>query len=666
MASGTFLPPDPRVDEPYRLTPQAALRVAILGGIVLLVFGALFLRLWALEILSGHQYLRVARNNQLRTVRLEAPRGADPRPQRPPARRQPRRHRGRAVAHRPAAQVVPAAARAAASVAHRARARQGDAEGDRGAQGRPADARDRQGADQPARSTRTSSERRERVPGPGDAGCVRSALPARLARRAAARLRHRGLAAGAEAPADRASMPATRSARSGIEGAFDAYLRGEPGIQRLRVDSLGRPRGQLKTTLQYRPGAAVRTTLDLRLQQAAERALAYGIQRARDSNCYGCWDANGGAIVALDPHDGSVLALASAPTYQPRRLRRARHDQGAREAGADTGDRRARRTIPRSTARSSPAIRPGRRSSRSPRSPRCSSISSRRTTPLAMHRLVHVAARPCAPGLQELGPVRQPVDRPADGARALVRHVLLPTRRRVLRAAAERRPPAAGVGERASASAGRPGIDVGPEYGGLLPTPEWRQKHFKIGARQALEAGRLDPARDRPEGPARHADADGALLRAHRERRQARDAAPAPRRPAVGRREAPRRTRRRPRAQQINIDPGCIDVVRHGLLEATHSSFGTSTAVFGSFPVADRGQDRHRGEGRRSRATASRGCSTSPGGAATGRTTSRRIVVCAVIENGGHGGAVAAPAALKVFEQFFHEKAAAIGPIHSD
>ena len=72
MASGTFLPPDPRVEEPYRLTPQAALRVAVLGGIVLLVFGALFLRLWALEILSGHQYLRVAQDNQLRTIRVEA------------------------------------------------------------------------------------------------------------------------------------------------------------------------------------------------------------------------------------------------------------------------------------------------------------------------------------------------------------------------------------------------------------------------------------------------------------------------------------------------------------------------------------------------------------------------------------------------------------------
>ena len=48
-------------------------------------------------------------------------------------------------------------------------------------------------------------------------------------------------------------------------------------------------------------------------------------------------------------------------------------------------------------------------------------------------------------------------------------------------------------------------------------------------------------------------------------------------------------------------------------------------------------------------------------------TTSPKIAVCAVIENGGHGGTAAAPAALKVFEQFFHTKrTGGIGPIHSD
>ncbi len=71
----TFLPPTPGVEEPYRLTPQMALRVAVLGGVVLLIFATLFLRLWALQVLSGTHYLRVARSNQLRTIRLEAPRG---------------------------------------------------------------------------------------------------------------------------------------------------------------------------------------------------------------------------------------------------------------------------------------------------------------------------------------------------------------------------------------------------------------------------------------------------------------------------------------------------------------------------------------------------------------------------------------------------------------
>ena len=73
--SRRFLPPDPRVAEPYRLTPQLAFRIAILSTIVLIAFGVLVFRLWALQILNGDQYLNVAQNNQLRTVRVQAPRG---------------------------------------------------------------------------------------------------------------------------------------------------------------------------------------------------------------------------------------------------------------------------------------------------------------------------------------------------------------------------------------------------------------------------------------------------------------------------------------------------------------------------------------------------------------------------------------------------------------
>ena len=60
-----FLPSDPRVEEPYRLTPQLALRVAVLGFIALAVFAVLFLRLWALQVLSGDKYRAQANDNRV-------------------------------------------------------------------------------------------------------------------------------------------------------------------------------------------------------------------------------------------------------------------------------------------------------------------------------------------------------------------------------------------------------------------------------------------------------------------------------------------------------------------------------------------------------------------------------------------------------------------------
>src|SRR5207253_227065 len=73
--SRRFLPGDPRVSEPYRLTPQLALRVAVLGFLALALFAVLFLRLWALQVLSGERYLAQANDNRVRTLRLEAQRG---------------------------------------------------------------------------------------------------------------------------------------------------------------------------------------------------------------------------------------------------------------------------------------------------------------------------------------------------------------------------------------------------------------------------------------------------------------------------------------------------------------------------------------------------------------------------------------------------------------
>ena len=43
----SFLPRDPRVVEPYRMTPKLALRLGIMGALALGIFAVLFLRLWA-------------------------------------------------------------------------------------------------------------------------------------------------------------------------------------------------------------------------------------------------------------------------------------------------------------------------------------------------------------------------------------------------------------------------------------------------------------------------------------------------------------------------------------------------------------------------------------------------------------------------------------------
>jgi penicillin-binding protein 2 len=57
------------------ITPQLAWRVAVLGGIAFVLFGIVFFRLWFLQVLSGQDYVSIARENRVRKVRIEAPRG---------------------------------------------------------------------------------------------------------------------------------------------------------------------------------------------------------------------------------------------------------------------------------------------------------------------------------------------------------------------------------------------------------------------------------------------------------------------------------------------------------------------------------------------------------------------------------------------------------------
>ncbi len=64
-------PSDPRVP----VAPQLALRVAILGGLAMVMFGVIFFRLWYLQVLTGEQYVRQADVNNVRDLPIPAPRG---------------------------------------------------------------------------------------------------------------------------------------------------------------------------------------------------------------------------------------------------------------------------------------------------------------------------------------------------------------------------------------------------------------------------------------------------------------------------------------------------------------------------------------------------------------------------------------------------------------
>src|SRR3954462_12712561 len=57
------------------ITPQLAIRIAIIGGAALVMFGIIFFRLWYLQVLSGDRYLAEANNNRVRDIVVQAPRG---------------------------------------------------------------------------------------------------------------------------------------------------------------------------------------------------------------------------------------------------------------------------------------------------------------------------------------------------------------------------------------------------------------------------------------------------------------------------------------------------------------------------------------------------------------------------------------------------------------
>ena len=90
--------------------------------------------------------------------------------------------------------------------------------------------------------------------------------------------------------------------KSGVEAAYESYLRGAPGGTDVQIDAHGRTVRTLNSQ-DAAPGGTVTLTLDAPTQAAGERVF-----KEHDFI---------GAAVALDPRTGAVLAMVSAPTFDP-------------------------------------------------------------------------------------------------------------------------------------------------------------------------------------------------------------------------------------------------------------------------------------------------------------------------------------------------------------
>ena len=101
--------------------------------------------------------------------------------------------------------------------------------------------------------------------------------------------------------------------KDGVERTYDSYLRGTDGYRTIEVNAAGQPI-QLLDDNPAVAGNNLVLTIDKKLQDATEKALADGIQRAQES---GATNANAGAVVAMDPRTGEILAMASYPNYDP-------------------------------------------------------------------------------------------------------------------------------------------------------------------------------------------------------------------------------------------------------------------------------------------------------------------------------------------------------------
>jgi penicillin-binding protein 2 len=434
--------------------------------------------------------------------------------------------------------------------------------------------------------------------------------------------------------------------QTGVEAAYDSYLRGTSGLGQVHVDALGRVTSEPELTRAAQAGHSIQLTLDAGLQKTAQRALRYGISLAHETYEKG-WASRGGAIVALDPNTGAILALASSPTYNPAVWVGRRDPEKLARLESAEGN------YPILNRATTGLYPPG--STFKP----VTALAAMQERMLSPGEFIQCTGSRVIHG-QRFNNWDPYVNEPMELTTALAASCDTYFYDVALRFYRRTDSPLQKWARRFGF--GRPtGIDVGLEGAGLIPTPAWRQNHFKSawdriwhpGDSVQLAIGQGDLLVT-PLQMARFYAlvANGGKLVQPYVVQNVQD-------PGSGGAPAVVRRSFQPRPpQDLHLDPVALRYVRDGLFDATHATFGTAHTILGSFPVDVAGKTGTAEKyfqlpGYKGLLDQSWFCGYGP-------FSDPKLVVCALIENGGHGGTAAAPAARMVFEKFFHTKAAPI------
>ena len=284
------------------LTPQLAFRVAVIGGVALVMFALIFFRLWYLQVLSGDKYEAQAQNNRERQIKVQAPRGeiVD-------------RNGQELVANRNSLSIKVTPDKLPESTAERRqvyrrlarllnlnpRRLQRRVEGELKALpfSKPTVKQD-----VPWELVAYVLERQSRFPGVEPEREFLRRYPHETV--GAHLFGQVGEVTETQLKDQRYNRVALgdRVGQAGIELEYDRFLRGVNGAARVEVDA----NGNLTDTLRRREpkqGSQLRLSIDLDVQRVAQQALAGGTGR--------------GAVAVMNVDNGEVLALGSQPSFDP-------------------------------------------------------------------------------------------------------------------------------------------------------------------------------------------------------------------------------------------------------------------------------------------------------------------------------------------------------------